>query len=375
MDRASPPAGDLAPYDQLLLVSFGGPEAPEEVLPFLQRVTAGRGIPEDRLAEVGRHYFLFGGRSPINDQNRALLAALRAELDRRGLGRVPLDWGNRNSAPLLDDVVPRLAGAGRRRVLALTTSAYPSYSSCRQYRENLYDALARVEGDPPAVDKIRNYATHPGFVAAYADTVTRAVAGFPGAAADPPRLVFVTHSIPTAMAAGSGPSPGAEGEYVRWHREVAAAITADVAGRAGLELQHELTYCSRSGPPSQPWLEPDVNDALEHLAADGVTRVVLVPIGFISDHMEVLYDLDTEATATGRRLGLELVRAASVSDHPRFVTMLVDVMLERAAIARGEQPDQPVIEHGDLGRVPCLASCCPNLRQPDRLAVCQTARP
>ena len=302
----------LEPYDALLLVSFGGPESPEEVVPFLANVTRGRGIPPERLAEVGEHYFLFGGRSPINDQCRTLLAALQVELTGRGLD-IPLFWGNRNSEPFLDAEVAAIASAGHRRVLAVVTSAYPSYSSCRQYRENLYDAAA---AHPVQIDRIRHYANHPGFVAASVDAAVTALdelelaPGGPGGvppgmntAADGARLVFVTHSIPLAMAGSAGPEPrSADGAYVDWHRVVAAEVTRQVGIRRGAALEEDLVYCSRSGPPSQPWLEPDVNDHLRALAERGCPGVVLVPIGFISDHMEVIFDLDTEALATAAEL-------------------------------------------------------------------------
>ncbi len=361
---------DLAPYDAVLLLSFGGPERPEDVVPFLENVTRGRGIPRERLAEVGEHYFLFGGRSPINDQCRDLLAVLRAELDRRGID-LPLVWGNRNWDPYVGDVARQLADDGHRRVLVLTTSAYPSYSSCRQYRENLYDAFADTAIE---VEKIRHYADHPGFVTASVDATVAAVDGLVAELGPDvrPRLVFVTHSIPTAMAESAGPPPKSpEGGYVDWHRLVAADVTRRVAELRPLAADHDLVYCSRSGPPTQPWLEPDVNDHLRALSAAGEQAVVAVPIGFVSDHMEVIFDLDTEAAATARELGLPFARAATAGTHPAFVSALVDLLVERAAVARGEQVEQPVVPGGVVGRYACLPGCCPNLRQPDRPALCQ----
>ena len=237
-------AGALAPYQAVLLVSFGGPERPEEVLPFLENVTRGRGIPRERLAEVGEHYLLFGGRSPINDQCRMLLAALRNELATRGLA-LPLFWGNRNSAPFLSDEVRAIEAAGLRRVLAVVTSAYPSYSSCRQYRENLYDAAS---GTAVQIDRIRHYANHPGFVAAAVDATIAALHRL-GEAAAGARLVFVTHSIPVQMAVTAGPEPRTSaGAYVDWHAEVAAEVTRQVSAALGRDLDHDLVYCSRSGP-------------------------------------------------------------------------------------------------------------------------------
>jgi ferrochelatase len=363
----SPTARLLDPYDAVILVSFGGPEGPDEVLPFLENVTRGRGIPRERLAEVGEHYFLFGGRSPINDQCRTLLAALQQDFFRRGLD-VALYWGNRNSEPFLAAEMARIAADGHRRVLAVMTSAYPSYSSCRQYRENLYDATA---GTPLEVDRLRHYAHHPGFVAASVDA-TLAALGELGEAGSEARLVFVTHSIPTTMAVASGPPPKSEeGGYVDWHRAVAAEVTRQVSERTGAAHDHDLVYCSRSGPPSQPWLEPDVNDHLRDLDAAGAPAVVAVPIGFVSDHMEVIYDLDTEAAATAAELGLPFARAATAGVHPDFVSGLVDLMVERAAVARGESPEQEVIVGGTVGRYACLPGCCVNARDPERASLCQ----
>ncbi len=357
----------LDPYEAILLVSFGGPEQPEEVVPFLENVTRGRGIPRERLAEVGEHYFLFGGRSPINDQCRTLLAALKAELSARGL-EPPLFWGNRNSEPFLDAELRAIEAAGHRRVLALVTSAYPCYSSCRQYRENLFDA---VQGTRVKLDRIRHYANHPGFVAASVDSVDAALdrLGDQGRVA---RLVFVTHSIPTAMAESAGPEPrSATGAYIDWHETVAAEVTRTVAEHRGRSYGQDLVYCSRSGPPSQPWLEPDVNDHLRVLHAQGCRAVVLVPIGFISDHMEVIFDLDTEAAETAAELDLAVVRAATAGVHPSFVTGLVDLLVERAAAARGENPPKPVVDGGVPGWYQCQPNCCPNLREPGRPALIQ----
>ena len=356
----------LDPYDAVLLVSFGGPEGPDDVLPFLENVTRGRGIPRERLAEVGKHYSLFGGRSPINDQCRELLAALRGELDRRGIA-TPLYWGNRNWRPYLADTVAELAAAGHRRVLALVTSAYPSYSSCRQYRENLYDAAA---GRPLRIDRIRHYATHPGFVTAGVEATLAALAEL-GDIGDRARLIFVTHSVPTVMAETAGPEPRtATGAYVDWHAAVAREVARQVGSRRGIDYAHELCYCSRSGPPQQRWLDPDVNERLAELAAAGVPAVVAVPIGFVSDHMEVIFDLDTEAARTAVDNGLAFARAATAGTHPVFVRALADLLYERSAVARGEQTDTAVITAGELGWYACEPGCCPNLRDPDRPALC-----
>ncbi|MCW2811250.1 MAG: hemH [Friedmanniella sp.] len=362
-----PSPDDLTPYEAVLLVSFGGPESPEEVVPFLENVTRGRGIPRERLAQVGEHYFLFGGKSPINDQCRTLLAALEVELKGRGL-ELPLYWGNRNWDPYLTDTMRQIEADGHHRVLTVVTSAYPSYSSCRQYRENLFDALA---GTTVELDRIRHYADHPGFVTASVDATLAALDEL-GEHAAGARLVFVTHSIPTAMAESSGPPPrSATGSYVDWHRAVAAEVTRQVSERRGTPYAFDLVYCSRSGPPSQPWLEPDVNDHLTSLHEQGVPGVAVVPIGFISDHMEVIFDLDTEAKATAAELGLPFARAATAGVHPAFVSGLVDLMTERAEAARGAEPTRPVVPGGVVGWYRCQPGCCPNLRDPERPAALQ----
>lgn len=358
---------DLTPYDAVLLLSFGGPEQPDDVMPFLENVTRGRGIPRERLESVAEHYLHFGGRSPINDQNRALLAALRTELDGRGLAAVPLAWGNRNWAPYVTDTLRELWDGGARRVLVVVTSAYSSYSGCRQYREDLAASLLelRAEGKDLAVDKVRHYYNHPGFVAPVVDAVVSGLESLPEQARDGARLVFVTHSVPDAMNEVSGP----DGEgYVRQHLDVAATVAAQVARRAG-EHAWDLVYCSRSGPPTQPWLEPDVNDHLTALRADGVPGVVVVPVGFVSDHMEVVYDLDTEAAETAQELGLPFVRVPTVGTDARFVSALVDLLVERAAAERGEPVERPAT--GALGpsHDVCPVGCCRNLRA-DKPAAC-----
>jgi ferrochelatase len=350
----------LDPYDAVLLLSFGGPEGPGDVLPFLENVTRGRGVPRERLVEVAEHYRRFGGRSPINEQNRALLAALRVELAGRGIG-VPVVWGNRNWAPTVADALREAHEGGARRVLVLVTSAYPSYSGCRQYREDLAAALAELaaEGRRLEVDKVRHYADHPGFVAPAVDAVDDALTELEGVTGGFGRVVFVTHSIPVAMAETAGPDGGG---YVAMHRDVCAVVAARVAERRGRAIDWDLAYCSRSGPPQQAWLTPDVNDHLADLAARDVPGVVVSPVGFVSDHMEVVFDLDTEALATAEKLQLPYVRAATAGTDPRFVAGLADLLQERAATARGETPDRPAT--GRLGpwHDVCPAGCCPNLR-------------
>jgi ferrochelatase len=368
MPVTSPQAGSdispLKPYDGILLLSFGGPEKPEDVMPFLRIVTAGRGIPDERLTTVAEHYQAFGGRSPINDQNRLLLAALRSELDRREL-RTPVLWGNRNFTPFLVDTLREAHEAGMRRLVTIVTSAYTSYSSCRQYREDLAVAVSTLadEGREIDVDKVRPYFNHPGFSRANARQVTEAVRSLKECRDDEVRLVFVTHSIPEAMDDTSGPGDGEGNAYRREHLALAAAVTQEVNATLGRTLDHELVYCSRSGPPSQPWLDPDVNDELRSLASAGVKTVVVAPIGFVSDHMEVRFDLDTEAAQTAAEVGLEMVRVPTVGTDPEFVSGLVDLVLERAAQARGASgvvsPGWPSRE---VSPPVCRPGCCPNLR-------------
>jgi ferrochelatase len=342
-----------SPYDALVLVSFGGPEKPEDVVPFLENVTRGRGIPRERLEEVGEHYFGLGGRSPINDLNRALLAAVTADLRAHDVD-VPVYWGNRNWDPYLSDTVTRMRDDGVTRAACFVTSAYSSYSSCRQYREDLAEAAAAAGEGGPRLDRLRSYFNHPGFLEPVVDVVAAAVTDRPEA-----RLVFVTHSVPESMNAGSGPQGGA---YVAQHRNAAAYVAERVAGVTGQEHGSDLVFCSRSGPPEASWLEPDVNDHLEKLAGEGVRSVVLVPIGFVSDHMEVVYDLDTEARETAERLGLELVRVPTSGTDSRFVAMVRELLLERAAVERGERVERVAVGGDPACWDLCAVGCCPNPR-------------
>ncbi len=339
------------PFDAIVLLSFGGPEAPEEVMPFLRRVTAGRGVPDERLEAVAEHYYARGGRSPINDTNRALLAALRAQLHGRGI-TVPLVWANRNAEPFLPDVLREVASAGARHVRVLTTSAYPSYSGCRQYREDLAQALDQLaaEGIVLTADLVPHAWNTDGFVEANADAVLTALAGLESSD-EQAELLFVTHSIPTAMAQTAG-APGEPGQYERTHHDVARRVSERVRSRGGRVGDYELVYCSRSGPPQQPWLEPDINDRLAELAPSGARsaqpNVVASPIGFVSDHMEVVYDLDTEAAATAVAHGLAFARAATAGTHPAFVSALADLIVGPPKV--------------------CPTGCCANLRIPDKRA-------
>ncbi|MFI6978263.1 ferrochelatase [Embleya sp. NPDC050154] len=352
-------APDPSPYDALLVLSFGGPDAPDEVLPFLENVTAGRGVPRERLEEAAGHYAHFGGASPINAHNRALIAAIETDFAAQGL-RLPVYWGNRNWRPYLADTVRRMADDGIRRAAVLVTSAYASYSGCGQYHENLLEARAEVGDRAPVFDKLRHFFDHPGFVEPLVDHVLAALAELPEAVRAGARLVMVTHSIPTVTARTAGPAGGG---YVEQHRETARLVAEGVARALGREHDWDLVYSSRSGPPQVPWLEPDVNDHLVASAEDGTApAVVLVPIGFLSDHMEVVYDLDVEAAATAARLGLPVARAATTGADPRFAGAVRDLLLERAATVRGEAPARCAL--GVLGAAHdvCPVGCCPDPR-------------
>lgn len=324
-DRPGAPLLDLAPrrYDALLVVSYGGPEGPDDVLPFLENVTRGRGIPRERLMEVAGHYHHFGGVSPINAQNRALIAALAAELAARGIP-MPIYFGNRNWHPFLEDTIRRMRNDGVRRALAFVTSAFGCYSGCRQYREDVLRACEAVGDGAPAFDKLRLFFNHPGFVAAKAAALLVARDRFPKARREAAHAVFTAHSIPLAMARHSA--------YEAQLREAAALV----AGAAGV-ARWSLAYQSRSGPPAVPWLEPDIGDHLRALAADGVRDVVVHPIGFLSDHMEVLHDLDAEAGAIAAELGLGFERAPTAGTGRRFIGMLADLIEERTS-GRAERP-------------------------------------
>jgi protoporphyrin/coproporphyrin ferrochelatase len=348
-DTQRPP--DVGPYDALLLVSFGGPEGPDDVVPFLENVARGRNVPRERLVEVGKHYQDLGGRSPINDQCRALMAAVRADLAEHGID-LPVYWGNRNWDPFLRDTVAQMSADGVGRAACFVTSAYASYSGCRQYREDLYDAVAGVPG-APRLDRLRHYFNHPGFVEPFVDAVLQARTKVP----DGSRLVFVTHSVPESMDEGSGPHGHA---YAQQHRLLAGQVAGRVGEQMGEPVLWDLVFCSRSGPPHVPWLEPDVNDHLEMLAEHHEPGVVVVPIGFVSDHMEVVYDLDTEAAATAQRLGIPYARAATPGVDSRFVAMVRDLVTERAAVERGEQPLRATVGGTPAAWDVCPAGCCPN---------------
>lgn len=350
-------------YDALLLAGFGGPEGQDDVIPFLRNVTRGRGIPDERLEEVAHHYRHFGGVSPINAQNRALKAALEAELAVRGID-LPVLWGNRNWEPYLADAFREADARGYTKLLGLATSAYSSYSSCRQYREDYASALDETGlGDRIEIDKIRQFFDHPGFVAAFLDGVRDALADLRarGYADEAIRVLFSTHSIPMQDAERSGPRDrdlGPGGAYAAQHTAVADWVMKELGETDRIRWQ--LVYQSRSGPPTQPWLEPDVNDAMGEHAASGAEAIVIVPLGFVSDHMEVLWDLDTEAMETAAELGIVAVRTPTPGVDPVYVAGLVDLVLERLrGTPTGERP--AVTPLGPWYDV-CRPGCCENVR-------------
>lgn len=400
-------------YDAIMLLSYGGPNGEEDVLPFMRNATRGRGIPDERLLQVAAHYKRFGGVSPINACNQRLIADLSAELARRGHD-IPVGWGNRNWHPFVTEGLDELAQAGARRILVLPTSAYASYSGCRQYREDLAEAAealrdkwgmivlgAEDSADNPdadiVLDKVRPYYSTPGMASAQIASIRRSWEALTarGVEASGIRLIFVTHSVPVSMEAGSSPFPfrsaideasaasGDHGErkesaaasqagtpateisYVAQHHALIGAIMPELRRALGrADLGYDLVYCSRSGPPQARWLEPDINDFLEEIAGDAASDasapsgVVVVPIGFICDHMEVVYDLDTEAKETAVRLGIPYERADTVSTDPDFVSSLVDVLEERAAQARGEEPARVTVTGTGPFHTVCPSNCC-----------------
>jgi len=358
-------------YDAILLASFGGPEGQDDVIPFLRNVTRGRGIPDERLEEVAHHYRAFGGVSPINDQNRELKAALEAELARRGID-LPVLWGNRNWRPYLAESLREADERGLHRLIAIATSAYSSYSSCRQYREDFAGALAEtgLEG-AITIDKVRQFFDHPGFVQPFieglAAGLTELEERVPGIdLATEARVLFSTHSIPSADASRSGPASrgfGEGGAYAAQHLAVAEVVMHE----SGRGVPWDLVYQSRSGPPSQPWLEPDVNDRIGELAPTGIRGIVIVPLGFVSDHMEVMWDLDTEAMETAGELGITAVRVPTPGVHAAYVAGLVDLVLERRdGMPAASRPSTTAL--GPWYDV-CRPGCCENARLGFRPAV------
>jgi ferrochelatase len=330
-------------YDAFLLVSFGGPERREDVLPFLENVLRGRNVPRERMLAVAEHYYHFGGVSPINAQNRELLAAVKDEFASAGM-KLPLYWGNRNWHPLLTDALAQMKAAGVRRAIAFFTSAFSSYSGCRQYRENVAAAQAAVGDGAPQVDKLRAFYNHPGFIEPMIERTRDALHQLPAERRAAAHLIFTAHSIPLSMAQNC--------RYEAQFRE-ASRLVAQGLNHANWQI----AYQSRSGPPSQPWLEPDIGDALAAIAADKNTPsrdVVIIPIGFISDHMEVLFDLDEEAQQRAGELGLNLIRAGTAGTHPRFVRMIRELVEERMDANRAK------LALGEFGpsHDACPVDCC-----------------
>jgi len=337
--REVPEAG--LPYDALLLVSFGGPERPEDVIPFLEDVLRGKNVPRARLSEVAEKYYLFGGVSPLNAQNRALLAALVDELNRHG-PRLAVYWGNRYGQPLLETTVEEMAQSGVRRALAFVTSAFGSYTSCRQYLEAIEQARKTIGPEAPQIEKLRLFYNHPGFVEAQADRVMAALRQIPADRREAAKLIYTAHSIPLAMASKCA--------YEEQLRE-ACRLVSEQVGRE----DWVLVYQSRSSGDCEPWLEPDIGDYLVRLHHAGKTSdVVIVPLGFVSENMEIVYDLDVEVASLCEHLGLHMVRAAVVSSHPRFITMIRQLILERIEA----HPDRLAV--GRFGPSPdvCPAECC-----------------
>ena len=332
-------------YDAILVVSFGGPESKEEVIPFLENVLRGRNVPRERMLAVAEHYYHFEGKSPINQQSRDLIAALEEELERAG-PKLPIYWGNRNWRPLLPETLRKMKQDGVQRALAFVTSAYSSYSGCRQYREDIARARSEVGAGAPEVDKLRAFFNHPGFVEASVERVRDALQALPadpqGGVQEDVQIVYTAHSIPVSMADTC--------DYVRQLEEL-RRLVSEALGHAN----DALVYQSRSGAPGQPWLEPDILDYLRRVKAENLaSAVVLAPIGFISDHMEVLYDLDVEARQVCDSLGLPMTRAKTVGVHPKFVGMIRELILERM---------NPGAQRRALGRLGpradvCAEDCC-----------------
>lgn len=302
-------------YDSLLVTSFGGPERREDVLPFLENVVRGKNVPKERLEEVAEHYYHFDGKSPLNDQNRALIAALEEELKAHDID-IPIYLGNRNWDPMLSDALSQMKEDGRRRALAFVTSGYSSYSGCRQYRENIEQAQEKVGPGAPEVDKIRAFYNHPGFIEANTDGLLAALETLPKERRESARIAFTAHSIPCAMAETS--------DYVDQLEE-----TARLVAEGARNDRWQLVYQSRSGPPHIPWLVPDILEHLDALSQINVKDVVVAPVGFLSDHMEIAWDLDIEARNHANNLGITLTRAATVGTNPAFVSMIRELIEER----------------------------------------------
>ncbi|HKT89582.1 MAG TPA: ferrochelatase [Candidatus Sulfotelmatobacter sp.] len=340
-------------YDAILVVSFGGPESKDDVIPFLENVLRGRNVPRERILAVAEHYYHFDGKSPINEQTRELIAAIKNELAQHG-PKLSVYWGNRNWHPMLADTLRQMKQDGIRRALAFVTSAYSSYSGCRQYREDIARAQAEVEG-APQVDKIRPFFNHPGFIDATEDRLRDAIAEIPQSARANLQVVYVAHSIPLSMANTS--------DYVRQLEDVHKLVSERIGIR-----NDALVYQSRSGAPGQPWLEPDILDYLREVKQKKLaSAVVIAPISFISDHMEVLYDLDIEARQLCKSLSLPMARAKTVGVHPKFIAMIRELIVERTEGAKRRAL-------GSLGprEDVCAEDCCPAPQRPGRPATARS---
>jgi len=325
-------------YDAILFLSFGGPEKREDVIPFLENVLRGKPVPRERLLEVAEHYYHFGGVSPINAQVRELIAGLKDELSKAGIS-LPVYWGNRNWNPMLPDTLRQMSQDGVKRAIAFFTSAYSSYSGCRQYRENIQQAQAAVGPEAPAVDKIRVFYNHPDFIAVNAESVAAAIQNLPADKRESAVIAFTAHSIPMTMADNCN--------YVKQLNETCQLIAAE------LKLPRErwkLVYQSRSGRPTDPWLEPDILDHVRSLHEQGTSSLVIAPIGFLSDHIEILFDLDEQAKELCEELGMPMARASTPGSHPRFVSMVRELIQERLG---------PTSERRALGTCGASHDVCP----------------
>ena len=328
------------PYDALLVVSFGGPNGPDDVMPFLENVLRGKNVPRERMLEVSEHYQHFGGKSPINDQNLALIEAIKADLAANGID-LPVYWGNRNWHPMFADTLEQMKKDGIKKSLAFFTSIFSCYSGCRQYRENIIEAQEQVGPDAPEVHKLRMAFNHPLYIGASADRVQKALDQIPESRRSAARVVFTAHSIPLSMA-----------ENCKYETQLneASRLIMEAIG----ENPWDLVYQSRSGPPQQPWLDPDICDHIQALHdAGGIEDIVIMPVGFVSDHMEVMFDLDTEAMDLCKELSINMVRAGSVGVHPQFVSLVSQLILERTTGA----------EKQAIGNMPpnwdvCPKDCC-----------------
>ncbi|MGW0176117.1 ferrochelatase [Rhodococcus sp. NPDC003322] len=352
-------------YDALLLLSFGGPEKPADVRPFLENVTRGRGVPPERLDEVVEHYLHFGGVSPINALNRDIIAAVEAEFATAGT-ELPVYFGNRNWHPMAEDTVARMRDDGVRSALVFPTSAWGGYSGCRQYHEDVARARAAVDG-APELTKLRQYYDHPLLIAAFADAITAARADLPAEQRDGARLVFTAHSVPVAADATGGPPADGGRLYSRQVAEAARLCAAAVG--VG---EYDLVWQSRSGPPQVPWLEPDICDHLDTVATSGADAVIVCPVGFVSDHLEVIWDLDTEARDKAAELGLGFVRAGTPGTDPRFARLVAELVAEQTTGAPARRlGTEPLYGAGVNGGL-CAVDCCRPARRPARPA---SARP